>query len=188
MGEARSAAVSGPGRATALAEPVAAVLAPALAALALARYGLTGEGALAAAFTTVLVVLASIDLKEHRLPNRIVFPSIAVALAWQGVLHPDRMIEWLAAGAGASLFFLVPQLVYRGGVGMGDVKLAFLIGLVLGQAVIPAIFIATVSASVAALAVLVVRGRTARKAAIPYGPFLAAGAALAILTDIGSPF
>lgn len=169
-------------------EPAAAVLVPALAAVALARYGFGGEGLLAAGFAAVLVILSVIDLKERRLPNRIVLPSIAVALVAQAVLHPGRMVEWLAAAGGAAGFFLLPQLVYRGGVGMGDVKLAFLIGLVLGTAVVPAVFVGTLTASLAALGLLVTRGAAARKAGIPYGPFLAAGALLALLTDVGSPF
>ena len=186
LDESRSA--PSPRSASAAYELVAAVLGPALVAVALGRYGFGGEGFFAAGFAAVLVFLSVIDLRERRLPNRIVLPSIAIALVAQAILHPGQMLEWLASGAGAAAFFLVPQLVYRGGVGMGDVKLAFLIGLVLGTAVVPAVFVATITASLAALALLVSRGAKARKAGIPYGPFLAAGALLALLTDIGAPF
>jgi leader peptidase (prepilin peptidase) / N-methyltransferase len=191
MGSPEAEPVSPPAelpRMSVLLERIAIVVAPALAAIALGRYGISGEGLLAAAFVVVLVILSVIDLRERRLPNRIVGPAVAVALAAQAILHSSRMLEWLAAAFGAALFFLLPSLVYRGGVGMGDVKLAFLLGAVLGAEVIPALMIGVVAGAVAAAVLLAVRGSDARKYPLPYGPFLSFGAVLGLLTGIASPF
>lgn len=171
-----------------LVEYGAAVAAPALAAVALARYGLGGEGLFAAGFAVVLVALSVVDIKERRLPNVIVLPSIAVAFASQALLHGDRMLEWTAAAVAAALFFFLPGLFVRGGIGMGDIKLAFLLGAMLGSAVVPALLIGTVSGAIGAAVLVFARGRDARSDGLPYGPFLAAGGLLALLTDVGAPF
>jgi prepilin signal peptidase PulO-like enzyme (type II secretory pathway) len=167
-------------------EQVAVVAAPAFAAIALGRHGISADGVLGAGLAVVLVALAVIDVRQRRLPNAIVLPAVLTAVAIQAVFHPGRLPEVLVAAFASAAFFLVPTLVYRGGVGMGDVKLAFLIGLVLGGGVVPALLVATVAAAVYALVLLARRGRSARKETLAYGPFLAAGALLVIL--LGSPF
>jgi leader peptidase (prepilin peptidase)/N-methyltransferase len=143
-------------------------------------FGLGGRAFLAAFFVTILVVLSVIDLEERRLPNRIVLPALALVMAANVALSPGRTLEWTAAAAGAAAFFFVPLLVYPAGMGMGDVKLALLLGAMLGKAVLTALFVATLAAAAVAIVLLVVHGPSARKRAIPFGPFLALGAVVAL--------
>jgi leader peptidase (prepilin peptidase)/N-methyltransferase len=138
------------------------------------------HGVVVAFFATVLVVLSVIDVRTRRLPNRIVLPSAAVVLAAQLVLFPERWLEWVVAALGASLFLLGAALAHPGGLGMGDVKLALLLGAALGWSVAPALLIGLVAASVAGLVLIARNGWGARKATIPLGPFLALGGLAAI--------
>jgi leader peptidase (prepilin peptidase)/N-methyltransferase len=124
----------------------------------------------------VLVVLAAIDLERRIIPNRIVLPAVVLILAAQIALSPDRALEWTAASLGAALFLLLPLLVYPSGMGMGDVKLALLLGAGLGWAIVPALVAGLVAAFIVALVVLVRGGLAARKTALPFGPFLVLGA------------
>jgi leader peptidase (prepilin peptidase)/N-methyltransferase len=124
----------------------------------------------------VLVVLAAIDLERRIIPNRIVLPAVVLILAAQIALSPDRALEWTAASLGAALFLLLPLLVYPSGMGMGDVKLALLLGAGLGWAIVPALVAGLFAAFIVALVVLVRGGLAARKTALPFGPFLVLGA------------
>jgi leader peptidase (prepilin peptidase)/N-methyltransferase len=128
----------------------------------------------------VLVVLAAIDLERRIIPNRIVLPATGLILATQIALSPDGAFEWVAAAVGAALFLLLPLLIYPSGMGMGDVKLALLLGAGLGWAVVPALFVGLMAAFVAAVVVLVRGGLAARKTALPFGPFLAFGGLVAL--------
>ena len=131
-------------------------------------------------FAAVLVVLAVIDLRTRRLPNRIVLPAAALVLAAQIAIAPDRALEWTLGAAGAFTFLLVAALVNPAGLGMGDVKLALLLGAALGWGVAPALFIGLAAASVAGIVLIARGGWAARKTAIPLGPFLALGGIAAI--------
>lgn len=124
----------------------------------------------------MLVVLAAIDLERRIIPNRIVLPAVVLILAAQIALSPDRALEWTAASLGAALFLLLPLLVYPSGMGMGDVKLALLLGAGLGWAIVPALVAGLFAAFIVALVVLVRGGLAARKTALPFGPFLVLGA------------
>jgi leader peptidase (prepilin peptidase)/N-methyltransferase len=128
----------------------------------------------------VLVVLAAIDLERRIIPNRIVVPAAVLVLVAQIALSPERTVEWTAAALGAALFLLVPLLFYPNGMGMGDVKLAALLGAGLGWAIVPALVVGLMAAFVAALVVLARGGLAARKTALPFGPFLALGALVAL--------
>ena len=161
--------------------PAAVAAAVFAAGLALVRLGPTREGLLAAWTLAVLTVLSAIDLEVRLLPNRIVVPAILGAIAWQAVLLPERLVEGLVAGVVAGLVLLLPSLFKPGGVGMGDVKLTAFLGVVLGADVILALLAGSLLSAPVALAMLLVRGRAARNAALPFGPFLATGAALALL-------
>ena len=168
-------------RPSARVRPAVAVAAAAAAGVALLLLGPTRDGLLAAWTLAVLTVLAAIDLEVHLLPNRIVFPAILGAIAWQAVFFPDRLGECLVAGVVAALVLLVPSLFHPGAVGMGDVKVTAFLGLVLGGDVITALLVGSLASAPVALAVLVARGTAARGAALPFGPFLALGAAVALL-------
>jgi leader peptidase (prepilin peptidase)/N-methyltransferase len=95
-------------------------------------------------------------------------------------LDPAQAPMLLAWSLGAGLFFYVPMLLFRGGMGMGDVKLAVFLGAALAEAVIPAIAVAVFASFLAAITILFLKGAGARKSAMPFGPFLALGAAVAI--------
>src|SRR3954451_4096992 len=159
-----------------------AALAPAagLAAIALIRFDLTPHGVLAAGVLAALVVLASIDLQARLLPNIIVLPATAAVLAWQGAFFPRRTREWILAALGAGFLVLLPALIRPGPMGMGDVKLAVLLGAVLGRDVISALTVGSVALLPVALWLLV-RGRGVRNTTVPLGPFLAFGAAVVLL-------
>jgi leader peptidase (prepilin peptidase) / N-methyltransferase len=152
-----------------------------LAGLVFARFGLTGRSLVGILFVASLAVLAAIDIAERRLPNGIVLPSAAAVLVAQALLFPDRALEWTVAAAGASLFLLVPHLVRPDALGMGDVKLALLLGAALGSAVVVALVLAFVAAAVYAVALLARYGGAARRRTMPLGPFLAFGGIVALL-------
>lgn len=160
---------------------VVAAAGAALGASVLLRYGPTGRGALAASLAALLVVLSAIDLERRVLPNVIVLPAIAVALPAQLLLAPGRWLEWMLAAVGAALVILLPLLAGRAGIGMGDVKLAFLLGLVLGEGVMLAILVASFVVLPVALALLARHGGAALRMGVPFGPFLALGAVVALL-------
>jgi leader peptidase (prepilin peptidase)/N-methyltransferase len=147
-------------------------------ALALLRHGTGPHGILAAALLVVLAALAAVDLRARVVPNRIVGPAIAATLAWQLAFFPGRWMEWVLAGLGGAAFMLLPSLVRPGAVGMGDVKLAALLGLALGRDVIGALLICFIAGGVVAAVQL---GRGRRGAAMPYAPFLALGASVVLL-------
>jgi leader peptidase (prepilin peptidase)/N-methyltransferase len=141
-------------------------------------------------FLWVLVALSLIDLETKLLPNAIVYPSVAVGipllalvtgLAGESFSVWFRGLEGMVAGAGA--FFAI-ALIYPAGMGMGDVKLAGLIGLFLGYAswgyLIAAFFLAFLSGAIVGVVLMGV-GKAGRKTAIPFGPFMALGATLAVL-------
>ena len=145
-----------------------------------AVFGLSSKAFLAALFVTVLVVVSIIDLEERRLPNLIVLPTFAIVLAAHLALAPDRAAEWTIAALGAALFLFLPTILMPGAMGMGDFKLALLLGAMLGWPVATAILVASVAGAVAAIGVLLVRGSAGRKQAIPFGPFLALGGIVAL--------
>jgi leader peptidase (prepilin peptidase)/N-methyltransferase len=129
----------------------------------------------------VLVLLTAIDLDRRLIPNAIVLPATAAVLVAQIALFPDRTLEWVLATVGAALFLFIPALIFPGGMGMGDVKLAGLLGAALGQSVIGAIFAGLLAGAAFSLMVLVREGLSARKKTIPYAPFLAVGGVLVLL-------
>lgn len=145
------------------------------------RFGFTGRGFVAAMFCAVLLVLAAIDVERHILPNAIVVPAGAAILLADIVVAPGRALEWVVAAVFAAGLLLALALAWRGSLGMGDVKLAFLLGAGLGASVILALVLGFVAAFVAAAVVIASRGIDARKETIPIGPFLALGAIVALL-------
>jgi leader peptidase (prepilin peptidase) / N-methyltransferase len=157
-----------------------AVVAGCLAVAALAHFGVEPRGVVAAFFVSILAVLSRIDFERHILPNRIVLPAAAAVLVTQIAFFPDRALEWTIASLGAALFLFLPLLVYPSGMGMGDVKLALLLGAALGQAVVTALVLGFLFVVPVALFLLVRGGAAARKTAIPFGPFLAAGSVVAL--------
>jgi leader peptidase (prepilin peptidase)/N-methyltransferase len=149
-----------------------------LVAAAALEFGWTWDFAVAATFCAVLVAVSATDLERRIIPNRVVLPAVAALLAAQTALHPS--LEWIVAGLAASTFFLVAALAYPGGMGMGDVKLALLLGVVLGRTVPVALLAAMFSALLPSAVLFARHGSAARKMAIPFGPFLGLGGVLAL--------
>jgi leader peptidase (prepilin peptidase)/N-methyltransferase len=149
-----------------------------LVALSFLVFGATAQAAVAAAFCVVLVVITVIDFDHKIIPNVIVVPAAAVALAVQTALQPSP--EWAIAGFGAALFLLVAAIAHPGGMGMGDVKLALLMGAVLGRSVAVALMIGMLAALLPSVVLLARHGAVARKMPIPFGPFLAFGSVVAL--------
>jgi leader peptidase (prepilin peptidase)/N-methyltransferase len=141
-------------------------------------FGLTLDALVAAFFCAVLVVASATDLAHRIIPNRVVVPAAAIVLATQTLLHPSP--EWALAALGAAAFLLGAAIAYPGGMGMGDVKLALLMGAMLGRTVPVALMLGMVLALVPSVALLVRHGSAARKMGIPFGPFLALGSVLAL--------
>lgn len=141
-------------------------------------FGVSLDAVVAAFFCAVLVVISAIDVAHRLIPNRIVLPAAGIVLAAQTVLHPSP--EWAIAAFGASAFLLVAALIYPAGMGMGDVKLALLLGAMLGRTVPVGMFGAMLLALVPSAVLLARHGSAARKMGIPFGPFLALGAVIAL--------
>jgi leader peptidase (prepilin peptidase)/N-methyltransferase len=149
--------------------------------LAFASFGFTGQGAVAAFASAVLVALAAIDIEHRVLPNRIVVPAAAFLLVAQVAFFPDRALEWLLAGFAASVFLALPLVIRRDAMGMGDIKLAFLLGVATGWSVFGAITIGCFAMVPVALWMLF-RKQSIRNATLPFGPFLALGTLVILFT------
>jgi leader peptidase (prepilin peptidase)/N-methyltransferase len=155
-------------------------IAGALVAATFTRFGLGGEGAAWAAAQLLLVFLAAFDLATRRVPNWATAPAEVAVIVLRGAFAPSTLIEAAAAGAIAFGIFLVIAMITRGGIGMGDVKLAGLIGLLLGRAAVPALFLGIVAGGLASAVVLITH-RGGCHTAIAYAPYLCLGAAIGIL-------
>jgi len=159
---------------------VEAVTGLCFAAVALTRGVDTGL-ALELPFVAMLLAVAAIDLEHRIIPNRILLPMAVYGLAATAALRGDFLVEAVLAGAGAFAFFLVAALAYPAGMGMGDVKLAGVMGLFLGSAVAPALLVAFAAGSMVGIVVLAREGAGARKKALPFGVFLALGGLVGVL-------
>jgi leader peptidase (prepilin peptidase) / N-methyltransferase len=142
------------------------------------KFGLSWQAAVAAFFSAALVTVSATDVERFVIPNRVVLPAAAVVLVAQTLLHPS--VEWVAGAFGASLFLFMAALAYPAGMGMGDVKLALLLGAMLGRTVPVALMTGMIAALVPSIALLVRHGSAARKMRIPFGPFLAFGGIVAL--------
>jgi len=132
-------------------------------------------------FAAMLIAVAAIDLEHRIVPNRIVAPAAVWGLAAAAIVAPASLPGLLIAGAAAFLGLLVAALAYPAGMGMGDVKLAGVMGLYLGAAVAPALLAAFSLGAFAGLAIIAHQGAAARKQGVPFAPFLALGGVLGLL-------
>lgn len=148
--------------------------------------------------TAITIALALIDLDTHRLPNAIVLPSYVVGLVLLGAAalvggDPMALLRAVIGAAALFLFYLILALVYPGGMGFGDVKLAGVLGLFLGYLgwapLAVGAFAAFLLGGVFAL-ILVAARRAGRGSGIPFGPWMLAGAWVGILAGptIGSAY
>jgi leader peptidase (prepilin peptidase)/N-methyltransferase len=142
------------------------------------KFGVSWKALIAAFLCATLVALSATDLERRVIPNKIVLPAAAIVLVGQTLLDPS--VEWLLAALGASLFFFLAALAYPAGMGMGDVKLALLLGAALGRTVPVALMVGMLSAIVPSAVLFARHGTAARKMKIPFGPFLAIGGVVAL--------
>ncbi len=172
--------------------PVVELLTGLLFVLTILHFGLTWHTVLVLSFVTALVIVTFIDLEHQIVPDVITLPGIAVALVWSvltfflsdphisvGFSPPAPLDALLGTVVGGGILYLV-AVVSRGGMGGGDIKLNAMVGAVLGwQKVLLTIFLGTLTGSVIAL-ILLASGKKGRKDPMPFGPFLALGAVLAL--------
>ncbi|MGO9447921.1 MAG: prepilin peptidase [Solirubrobacteraceae bacterium] len=141
--------------------------------------------ALSIALILIVVPAALIDLEHRIIPNKLTALGAVAAIVLGTALDPAGEPERLIAGVAAGGFLLLAALAYPGGMGMGDVKLAGVMGLFLGAAVAPALLIALVAGVLVGAVIIARKGAQAgRKTAVPFGPFLALGAIVAIYAGL----
>lgn len=141
-------------------------------------FGASWDALVASFFCAVLVAISATDLEHRIVPNRIVVPGAAIVLVAQTALHPSP--EWALGALGASAFLFIAAIAYPAGMGMGDVKLALLLGAMLGRSVPVALMVGMFAAVLPSLVLLVRHGAKARKMGIPFAPFLALGGVVAL--------
>jgi len=141
-------------------------------------FGLTLRTAAAAIACGTFVVVTATDIERRIVPNRVVLPAALAVLVLDTVWHPSPV--WAVGALGLAGFLFVAAVAYPGGMGMGDVKLALLIGALLGRTT-PVAFMLTLLLTLVPTVFLIARhGRGARRLAIPFAPFLAAGAVITL--------
>jgi leader peptidase (prepilin peptidase) / N-methyltransferase len=134
------------------------------------------------AFVLLLVPVTVIDIDLRIIPNRLTIAGTVVALAILVLTSPADIPEHLIAAAAAGGFLLVAAVAYPAGMGMGDVKLAFVMGLFLGREVGVAMLAGLLAGSIVGIAIMARKGTAeGRKTAIPFGPFLALGGFVGLL-------
>jgi leader peptidase (prepilin peptidase)/N-methyltransferase len=160
--------------------PLVEALTGLLCAGAVLAHGSAASIVLSVALILIVVPAALIDLEHQIIPNTLTALGAVLALALGLGLDPSGEPARLIAAAGGGGFLLLAALAYPGGMGMGDVKLAGVMGLFLGSAVAPAIFIGLFAGALLGGAILVRRGvQEGRRTKVPFGPFLAFGAVTA---------
>jgi leader peptidase (prepilin peptidase)/N-methyltransferase len=166
--------------------PLVEALTAALCVGAVLAHSSAAGIALGVGLILIMVPAALIDLEYRIIPNRLTALGAVLALAIGLALDPAGEPERLIAGAAAGGFLLLAALAYPGGMGMGDVKLAAVMGLFLGRTVAVAILIALVAGVLVGVVIIARKGaQEGRKTAVPFGPFLALGAVVAVY--VGGP-
>lgn len=141
-------------------------------------FGLTLRTAAAAIACGTFVVVTATDIERRVVPNRVVLPAALAVLVLDTVWRPSPV--WAIGAFGLAGFLFLAALAYPGGMGMGDVKLALLIGALLGRTTPVAFMLTLLLALVPALFLIARHGRRARRLAIPFAPFLAMGAVITL--------
>ncbi len=132
---------------------------------------------------SVLIVLFAIDLELHLLPNSITLPGIVVGFAFSLVTEPGWQASLLGILLGGGILYAIAEVYFRvrheEGLGMGDVKMLAMVGAFLGwKLTIVTLMMASFSGSLIGIVMIIMR-RGDMKYALPFGTFLALGAALA---------
>src|SRR4051794_12423128 len=145
-------------------------------------HGADRDAVLPLVLLLLLVPIALIDLDRRIIPNKLTGPGALLAVVLGLVIDPAHVPEQLIAGAAAGGFLLVAALAYPAGMGMGDVKLAGMMGLFPGREVGVAMLVALLAGTLVGTAIMARKGAgEGRKTAVPFGPFLALGGVVAVL-------
>jgi leader peptidase (prepilin peptidase)/N-methyltransferase len=139
------------------------------------------EVALGLVFVTTLATVTLTDLERRVIPNRVLLVAAVAGVAIAAVADPASLPERTIAALSAGGLLFAAALAYPRGMGLGDVKLAAVMGLFLGRDVGPALLVALLAGSLVGLAMIARDGAAARKRAIPFGPFLALGGVVGLL-------
>jgi leader peptidase (prepilin peptidase)/N-methyltransferase len=139
------------------------------------------EVALGLVFVTMLAAITLTDLELRLIPNRILIVGAVLGIGIVAVTDPSSLPERAASAVAAGGLLFLAALAYPRGMGLGDVKLAAVMGLFLGRNVAAAILVALLAGSAVGLAMIARDGAAARKRAIPFGPFLALGGIVGLL-------
>ena len=148
-------------------------------------YGLSTELAVAVFYFCLFLVILVIDLEHHLILNKIVYPGYVITIVFSIFLSNLDVVPGIASAAGGGGIglgiFLLIVLLSRGGMGWGDVKMAALVGLVLGYPLVfVALLLAVISGGIIAVILLVMRVK-GRKQSIAFGPFLSIGTMATLL-------
>ncbi|MBK5231249.1 MAG: prepilin peptidase, partial [Thermoleophilia bacterium] len=128
-----------------------------------------------------LIVVTNTDLDLRVVPNKILFVSLLAGLVAQAAVRPDDWLSWSVAAPAAFMAMFLVVLAYPRGMGMGDAKLAGVMGVYLGRAVAPALLLAFFAGTVVGIGVMAKKGvAEGRKTALPFVPFMALGGVFAL--------
>jgi leader peptidase (prepilin peptidase)/N-methyltransferase len=140
-----------------------------------------GEIALGLVFVSALVAVTLTDLERKIIPNKVLLVAAALGVAIAAVSDPGSLPERAAAAVAAGGLLFLAAMAYPRGMGLGDVKLAAVMGLFLGRNVGAALLVALLAGSLVGLGIMAREGAAARKRGIPFGPFLALGGVVGLL-------
>ncbi len=137
-----------------------------------------------ASLLALLLTVSVADLRMRLVPDRALAVATLIVVPLTAALDPASLPERGLAALGAGGFLLAAALIRPGGMGLGDVKLAAVLGLYLGSGVVAALLIAFVSGSVLGLALIARHGWGARSRRIPFAPFLSLGALFVLVAKL----
>ena len=145
------------------------------------HHGLNLELVFSLVYACLLALIFVIDIEYQLILDKVVYPGMGLALAFSpfypalGANAGERVISSLSGGVAGLAIMLIPFLIARGGMGLGDVKMAALVGLATGfPKVFIALFLSIITGGLVAVALLTL-GLKKRRQPIPFGPFLAVG-------------
>ena len=151
------------------------------AATVLVLWDDAGEIALGLVFVSALVAITITDLERKIIPNKVLIVAAVLGVAIAAVSDPGSLPERAAAAVAAGGLLFLAAMAYPRGMGLGDVKLAAVMGLFLGRNVGAALLVALLAGSLVGLGIMAREGAAARKRGIPFGPFLAFGGVVGLL-------
>jgi leader peptidase (prepilin peptidase) / N-methyltransferase len=137
-----------------------------------------------ASLLALLLTVTVVDLRARLVPDRALVLATAIVVPLAVATDPGSLPERAVAALGAGGFLLAGALIRPGAMGLGDVKLAAVLGLYLGRGVVAALLVAFAAGSLLGLALIVSHGWEARTRAIPFAPFLSLGALAALAADL----